>query len=95
MGEKEAEKAAANIWKELHPKAIVSYDGGDALLVVEESGISSRAQRAEMALRAAGRPGRPLEIRCLSPGEMEELGMMEGSDIPRILATGRVIRGSL
>lgn len=98
MSDKDLEKAADRIWKKLEPIAVASFGGGTGILVVDESGIRSRAQRAEMVREAAGRHGVYLDFIALSPEEISDLkGMGEesGIDIGYILSTSKVLRGSM
>ena len=67
MADKGLEKAADRIWRSLEPIAVASFGGGTGILVVDGSGIRSRAQRAEAVREAAGRHGALLDVVVLSP----------------------------
>lgn len=98
MADKGLEKAADRIWRRLEPIAVASFGGGTGILVVDGSGIRSRAQRAEAVREAAGRHGALLDVVVLSPEEITDLkGMGEesGIDIGYILSTCEVLRGSM
>lgn len=77
---------------------MASFGGGTGILVVDGSGIRSRAQRAEAVREAAGRHGMYLDFIALSPEEIADLkGMGEesGIDIGYILSTSKVLKGSM
>lgn len=95
MADRGLDRALSGIVKNLDPVAVATYDNGRGILVVAESPIDSRAKRAEVARDSAGRAGRMYDYIVITPWELKEIKFDSDNPISSVIASCKVIHGSL